>query len=866
MRRMSRHERLRRELEAHLDALVTDGVASGLTPDEARRRARLAFGHVPHVMDECDDARRSAWLIDLRRDVLHGVRLCLRAPAFTAVAIATLAVGIGSNTAVFGLVHALLLASLPVDRPDQLVAVTHGITARGRGTGFPDAFVRELGTSTPLIGGVLARGGSERVTLGVDGVGEPAIGELVSGSFFEVLGLRAAAGRLLTSADDVVPGGHPVVVLSHAFWSRRFGGDPRIVGRTLLVSGHPMTVVGVTPRAFDGLDPGQRVDLRAPLAMTAEVRGGTTRSPRRSAAWELQLVARLSDGAAIGQARDALNAAFARHLRQAGLSEPANIVLRPAGTGVGRTRDALGPGLRVLMTLTLMVLGVAAANLAMLMAARTMTRRMEWAVRAALGAGWRRLARQLFAESLVLAAGGAALGIVVAYAGAAWLARLASGGGSSWLIVVRPAPLVIGVHVAASLAAGVLIGMGPVLRLRRQNQAPEAGQAARGVVAGGRHWLIGAQVALAMVVLVGAALFVRSLQALYATDLGLRPDHLLLTALDPKAAGRPGADVAPFYRDLRERLLAVPSITGVTYATVRALGSSTWVQSVAVEGRAADAAATAARNAVGPDYFRVLGIGVASGRDFAAVDDAYAAKVAVVNESFVRAYLGGRPPLGVRIGVDRPEYRIVGVVRDARLIHVREPAAPTWYIPYEQRSGLKHLDLVVRTNGDPAGAVADVRAAVAAVDPRVALFETRSQQAQIDDLLVTERILAQLVTVCAAIATALASLGLYGLLTFVVSQRRREIGLRMALGGDRAAVVRAVALDVGRAAVAGLLIGSTGAILLARQIDALLYGLAPIDAVSVAGAAGVMAAAVVAGAAWPLRRALRIDPAIALRE
>jgi predicted permease len=866
MRHTPRDERLRRELDAHLEALVADGMAGGLTPDEARRRARLAFGHVPQVMDECRDVRRTAWLSDLGRDLLHAIRLCRRAPAFTAVAMATLAVGIGSNTAVFGLVHALLLAPLPVDRPEQLVALSHGITARGRGTAFPDAFVRELGTSTPLIHGVVARGGSERVTLGIDGVGEPAVGELVSGNFFEVLGLRAAAGRLLTAADDVIPGGHPVVVLSHAFWSRRFGGDPRIVGRTVFVSGHPMTVVGVTPRAFDGLDPGQRVDLRAPLAMTAEVRGGATRSTQRSAAWELQLVARLADGVRAGQARDAANAAFARHLRLAGVSEPANLVLRPAGTGIGRTRDALGPGLRVLMTLTLVVLGVAAANLAMLVAARSATRRTEWAVRAALGAGWRRLARQLFAETLVLAGGGAALGMVVAYAGAAWLARVASGSGSTWLIDVRPAPLVLGVHVAASLATGILIGMGSVRRLRRQNLAPAPGGAARSVVAGGRHWLIGAQVALAMVVLVGAALFVRSLRALHATDLGLRPDHLLLTALDPKTAGRPDAGVVPFYRDLRERLLAVPGITGVSYSTVRALGPGVWVQSVAIDGRAADASATAARNAVGPDYFRVLGIGVASGREFDAADDARAAKVAVVNESFARAYLGGRSPLGVSIGVDRPEYRIVGVVRDARLVHVREPAAPTWYIPYEQRPGLKHLDLVVRTSGDPDRAVADVRAAVAAVDPRVALFETRSQEAQVDDLLVTERILAQLATLFAAIATALAALGLYGLLTFVVARRRREIGLRMALGGSRVAVVRAVAFDVGRAVGAGLLIGLTGAVLLARQIDAILYGVAPIDAISVTGAAGVMVTAVVAGAAWPLRRALRIDPVTALRE
>ena len=426
---------VRRELEDHLTALVREGMANGLSAQEARRRARLAFGGIDQVVEECQDGRRWAWLRDLGRDLAHALRLCRRAPAFTAIVVITLAVGIGANSAVFSLVHRLLLAPLPVARPDRLVALAHGDETRGRGIGFPDAVLRRLEVERPLIRGVLARGGMERVTLGVDGLGEPAVGELVSGGFFEVLGVAPAVGRLFTVEDDLTRGAHPVMVLSHAFWQRRFSGDPGVVGRLLTVSGHPMRVIGVTPPGFDGLDPGQRVDLRVPLAMIGEVRGGRTAAARRPAAWELQLVARLADGVGQAQAEHALGAAFGRIRDELGVVGPAPLTLRPASrrppASAGRAAR-YQTALWVLMTMTLGVLAVASANLAMLFAARASTRRPESIVRAALGAGWGRLARQLAAESVLLAAAGAVAGAAVAVVAASWLARFA--GGSIWTL------------------------------------------------------------------------------------------------------------------------------------------------------------------------------------------------------------------------------------------------------------------------------------------------------------------------------------------------------------------------------------------------------------------------------------------------
>jgi predicted permease len=862
----TRDARLLRELEFHIDEMVRAYMAGGMPAHEARRRARLEFGGLDQITEECREVRRGARLRDFWRDLLHGGRLLRRAPGFAAVAIATLAVGIGANTAVFSLVHTLLLASLPVDHPEQLVVVSHSSLERSGGTGFPYQFFHALDADRQVLDGVLSRGGSERVTVGADAGGEPAIGELVSGSFFDVLGVKPAIGRLFTRGDDLVPGGHPVVVLSHPYWQRGFGGDAAIVGRTVMISGHPMTVIGVTPAGFAGLDPGQRVDLRVPLAMQAEVRGGRTPATgQRRTAWELQIVARLKRGTSLEQAQQVIGAALTNFAQAEGTIAPERVMLRPAATGFGRTRAQFETALWVLMSITIALLAIACVNLAMLHMARASARLHELTVRTALGAGLGRLVRQLLAESVLLAMCGAVLGIVVAYLGATWLGRLASGNGSNLLLESRPHVAILVFHVSIAVLAGTLCGLGPVLRLRRSMSA-SGRQGSGDGLSTARYGLVTAQVALSVVVLVGAGLFVQTIGALRSTDLGFRSDRLLLIALDPKTAGAGDSEVIPFYRGVRERLLAVPGITGVTFSTVRALSNSAWSAAVSVEGRSIDPSARAYRNAVGPGYFRTLGTPVLSGRDFTEADDSSAPRVAVVNESFARAYLGEQNPLGRKIGVDRAEYTIVGVARNTRHVHVRDTPAPTWYVPYEQRPGLKHLDLMVRTAGDPEGILPSVRTAIAAVDSRVALFEARSQIAQIDDMLLTERMLATLATIFASLAATLAALGLHGPLAFLVSQRRCEMALRIALGAPTLAVVRAIGGNVWRSVGAGMVGGVLAAMALGRYAHTIVYGVSPTDGTTLTGAVAVMTVVAVCGSLLPLVRATRIDPNTVLRE
>ncbi len=863
MNRKTRDDRFHRDIESFLDEMVRDYMAGGVPEDEARRRARLEFGGLDQIEKEGRDAR-AAWLGDLWRDLLHAFRMMRRAPGFAAVAVATLAVGIGANTAVFSLVHTVLIAYLPVDHPEQLVVVSHTGREHPGGTGFPYLFFRDLEAERLVLNGVLARGGSERVTFRADAGGEPAIGELVSGSFFDALGIAPAIGRLLTRTDDLAPGAHPVVVLSDAFWRRRFGRNPAVVGQSVMVSGYPMTVVGVTPAGFDGLDPGQRVDLRVPLAMQAEVRRAPLTLLRRTA-WELQIVARLKHGVTIEQAQQVIGARFTQYLSADEGAAPERVVLRPAATGFGRTRGQLEMALWVLMSITVAVLAIACVNLANLFAARSSARQHEFAVRAALGAGIGRLVRQLLTESILLALCGATLGIVLAYAGATWLARLTSGSGSSLLLEVWPNTALLAFHLTVAIVSGAVCGLGPVLSLRREVFAPGL----RGSVAStgaGRHWLIGTQVAVSIVVLVGAGLFLQTIRSLRNADLGFRSDHLLLMALDPKTAGGSDSDVIPFFRAVRERLLTVPGITSVTFSTVRALSNSSWSAAVSVDGRAIQSSARAFRDAVGPGYFRTLGMPLLFGRDFTEADDGFAAKVAVIDESFARAYLGNQNPLGRKIGAERPEYTIVGVARDARHVHVRDTPAPTWYVPYEQRPGLKHLDLIIRTAGDPERIVPEVRKAIAVVDSRVALFDVRSQGAQIDDLLLNERILAMLATIFAGIAVALAAVGLYALLAFLASQRRREIALRLALGSPPVAVVCAIAGDVWRWVGAGMATGTLVAVVIAHYAQALLYGVTSTDGATLASAALFMATIAACGSLVPALRATRIDPGTVLRE
>ncbi|MGH9938485.1 MAG: ADOP family duplicated permease, partial [Blastocatellia bacterium] len=627
----------------------------------------------------------------LWQDLRFGARLLRKNPGFTLAAILTLGLGVGANTAVFSLVHKVLIAYLPVAEPERLVVISQSNLAESGATGFAHLFFRELEAERGIFDGVLCRGGSERVTLGTEAGGEPAIGELVSGSFFEVLGVKPHAGRLLAPSDDVAPGAHPVVVLSYRYWQRRFGGDPSIVGATLRLSGYPMTVIGVTPPGFDGLDPGQATDLRVPLAMQAQLRQAPATLNQRGAR-ELNIVGRLKRGVSVEQAQQGVSARLRRYLDEGEpapeqnrrLRESERVELLPAATGFGKTRRQFQAALRTLMAITTAVLLITCLNLANLLLAKSAAREYEFAVRRALGAGPWRLARQLLTESLLLALCGAALGLLLAYPGAALLMSLVSGSESSLKLETEPNVTALLFHLGTAALCGILFGLAPALDARRQSLIP--GLKRDG--GSGRTFLVSAQVALAVVVLVGAGLFVRTVYALRTTDLGFRADRLLAIALSPKNAGRSDAEVAPFFRAVRERVSALPGVEGATFSQLRALSGNSWRTGIAVEGvEPVSNAPQPSRNVIGPGYFRAFGIPLIAGRDFTTADDATAPKVAIVNESFASFYFAGQNPLGRKIGVARPEYIIVGVARDAKYAHVRETPQKFWYVPYEQQPG-----------------------------------------------------------------------------------------------------------------------------------------------------------------------------------
>ena len=820
------------------------------------------------------------WMTDFSQDVTYACRTLRRQPVFAAIAIGILGLALGANTAMFSLVNKILIAHLPVREPERLVLLSRTTVAQSGDSRFPYAFFQHVSDRRDLFDSVLCRvGGSERVTVGTDAGGQPALGELVSGNFFDVLGVKPYLGRLLTSSDDI-PGAPPVVVVSYRFWQRQLGADPGAIGRTLRFTGVPMTVVGVSPPGFDGLDPGQAIDLRFPLTLQAEVRQGpprdgrprlsTTLAARRDV--DLFVVGRLRHDVGAGEAEQALTVSLEQFLNEGAgspaafaRSERASVRLEPAATGIGLTRRQYATSLRVMMTVTASVLLIACLNLANLILARGSARAREFAVRAAIGAASGRLVRQLLAENLVISAAGAALGALAAYPVSSVLLRVMSADGSTPPVTIDADWTLLLFHALTAILAVGIFGLAPALASRRDSFSTMRARTTGTPVTARRLFLAG-QVALSVVVIVGAVLFVRTVHALRATDLGLRTDHLLVLALSPQNAGRSVERTLPFFRAVRERVAALPGITRTTYAWIRPLSNATWRTEVAIEGCCAGGVSNAFRNVVGPGYFATMGIPVLEGRDFMESDHRDAPKVAIVSEAFARAYGDGRSVLGARIGVSRPEFTIVGIAADAKYAHVRETTPPVWYVPYEQQPNVKYLNLYVRTAGDVDAVTGSVRAAIADVDPDVALFEVRSVEAQIDNLLIVERMVATLATFFGLTGAVLAALGVYGTLAFLVTTRQREIGIRMALGAVPGTIVKQTMTEAWRPLGLGALAGAAIAAGLTQYAASLLYGVTPVDLVSFAGAILLITAVVAVAALLPARRASRLDPATVLRE
>jgi len=821
------------------------------------------------------------------------LRSLARAPLFTFAAVLSLALGIGANAAMFSLIDRALLRRLPVQDPDRLVFLYHPGPLQGSvsadedgGPSFSYPMFRDLQTQqTPFTG--LAASRATEASLSYRGEALPGSALLVSGNYFGLLGVRAALGRVFAEDDDTGPGAHPLVVLTHAYWQKRFGAEPSVLNRTLVVNGHPMIIVGVAQKDFSGDFPGSVPDVFVPITMKNEMSPGFTGLNDRRNYW-VTLVARLRPGVTREQAETAINVSYHAQIEQDALQlsgtsadflrrfRAKKVIVRPGAYGRGSQRDkALRPML-LLMGMTLLVLLIACANVANLQLTRAVARRREVAVRLAIGASRARLVRYLLGESLAIALAGGAVGLVVAHWTLAGVIALLPHAAEMGLLDVTLNARLLLFALAASIVAGVAVGLYPALQASRPHLTSalkeQSGQTTTRASSRLRAALVVVQTAMSVLLLIMAGLFGRTLVNLARIDLGLRADHVVTFSLAPKLNGYTDERTRQLYDTLSDRLAAVPGVSGVSLARVPTIAGDNAMTSVSVEGYTppADDDASSSLNVVGPGYFRTLGIPLVAGREFTASDVLTAPKVAIVNQAFVRHFLAGQDPIGHRMARGRGsavklETTIVGVVRDAKYSDMREAPPRVYYTPYAQVPAQSAMTYYVRTLVDPNALAETVSGTVRAVDPNLPIRDLRTMDDQIADNLSRERLLSVLTACFAGLATLLAALGLYGVLAYNVARRTREIGIRMALGANTSDVRALVVRQTGDILAAGAAAGVGAAAAAGKLVESVLYGMKPWDPAVYAAALAVLGTIALIAAYVPARRASAVDPLVALR-
>ena len=809
----------------------------------------------------------------LRQDVRYAIRMILKSPVLSGLAILSLGLGVGANTTIFSVTNALLLQSVPVAEPSRLLAV---YTTDKKNPGFgPLSHLnwKDYARDGEVFEGVL---GYDWTPMSLNTGGEPQVlfGQLVSGNYFDLLGVRAAVGRTFGPHENEVPGRDPVVVLSHAFWTRRFGGDPKAVGQTLNLNGAAYTIVGVAPANYTGLDVGVRSEVWVPMAMNKQVKTGINWYEERRGLF-IFTVGRLKPGVTAAQAQARL-AVIAQRLE----NEYPNDNKGRSVTVVPLERATVNPNARngvvtvtvLLMTIVGLVLLIACANVSNLLLGRALHRRREIAVRLAIGASRRRLIRQFLTESVALALPAAALGILIAY----W----ARGG---LLALLPPLPQlaialdldldwrVLAFTMAVGVGAGILFGLVPALQASRPDvvdalkDTDRTGGTARRRF-GIRDVLVVGQVALSLVALVGAGLFLRSLEATRRTDPGFESKNLLSVSFDLGLQGYNEAKGDAFLRQMRERVSTLPGVAAVSYAAGGPLAGTVF-RSVFLEGGNENDRTLIQVNTVAPGYFDAMRIPIVRGRPITEDDKAGGPKVAVINETMAKKFWPGGDAIGKRFhffGQNEPWAEIVGVARDAKYTFLGEDPQSYIYEAHAQRySGAQTL--IVRTTGNPAPLLVPVERELKTLDPDVPLTALATVGKTLNDGLWAPRAGASLLGLFGLLALILAAVGIYSVMSYSVTQRQREIGIRMALGARRQDVLRMMLGRGMRVVAVGLGVGLLISFALARLAATLLVGISPWDATSFAGAAAVLAAVAMAANFFPTRRAAGIDPTVALR-
>jgi len=890
-------EGLGQEIRDHVELETQDNIVRGMSPAAARRAALLKFGNPTLVAEDTRGVWRRLWLDELAQDLRFGLRMLFKTPGFTLVAVLTLALGIGANTAIFSLLNAVMLQSIPVRDPRQLVVLlwsAHGEPQNSNSNSYGDCqrsersrsfssscsftypMFQEIRNGVDRFSAVSAFAGPAQLNLAGNGTATMVSGELVSGDYFQTLGVPAVLGRTLEAADEK-PGAEAVTVLSYAYWQGAFGGGSGVIGKSITLNGVPFTIVGVADPRFTRLTPGKSQDLWLPLSQISGLRIPWGH-PQSNDSWWLTVVARLAPGASLPQAQLAVSTLFRNQVIRDALLKPADdpqVALLPAERGLVGMRGDVKQPLFVLMAAVGILLLISCANVAGLMLSRASTRQKEMAVRLALGAGRGRITRQLLTESAMLSVAGAAIGILIADWGANALAAfVAANRYSSLYLNANPDFTVLAFTVGVALLTGIVFGLAPALRGTSVNVAPmlkENAASAAAVVSGKSqkfglgNVLVVAQVTLSVIVLVGAGLVVHSLANLKAVDPGFDTHNILQFGVDPTLTGYYKENqIPPLYRELQSRLNGLPGVVSVSYSSDTLLDGSLWTSEVKIEGRADKAMVETQMLAVGPDFFATMRIPAMTGRLLDQADVESGHEVAVVNKAFVKKFLENRDPLGLHLGGEDPkdpQYEIIGVVGDTKYSDLRLAVEPTAFKPLKKGG----VHFAVRTASDPLSVLPAARRVVADLDNNLPLFDVRTQTDRIERLLFNERLIARLAGLFGLLALVLACLGLYGLLAYEVAQRTREIGVRTALGAQKRDVLRLVGTQGLALVVSGIAFGVVAALLITRFLGSLLYEVRPTDPVTLF-AVCILFLLVGALACWiPARRAALVDPMSALR-
>jgi putative ABC transport system permease protein len=829
----------------------------------------------------------------LLQDLRYAVRQLRKSPGFAAVAVLTLALGIGANTAIFGLLDQALLRSLPVKEPDRLVALRYSGSNTGhlnsRSDGklyFSYPMYRDLRDRNSVFSGIIA---TDWTQAGLQWHNQPELvaTELVSGNYFDVLGVQPALGRLFVASDDTVPNANPVAVLSFNYWRRRFGADPAILNQSVLVNGHPFTVIGVAQPGFHSVVMGDTPDLFAPMMMRAQVMPGDDDIENRRSSW-LNIVARLKPGVSRQQAEAGVNPVWSAirtdELKQIGhgtesfrenFVAKSHLSLLDGTKGLSSLRSSVETPLLIVMAMVGLVALMACANVGSLLLVRAAGRMREMSVRYALGAKRKRVVQQLLVEGLMLGLAGGALGILLVSPISALLINMIWGSTGMELPLSSQLDLrILLFNFTLAVSASLLFSLAPAVQFWRPNLAPALKQQ---VITGGgplrfRRIAVGVQVGLSLLLLVGAGLFTRTLRNLKSLDLGFTTDHLVTFNIDPSLAGYPPAQNLEVDTRVLRALASLPGVRSVAGTTDSELANDNWSSNITIAGYTAkeDEDMNVERPRVSPQYFSAMGMTLLAGRELTDADRAGTQKVAVVNETFARHFLGDpQHALGHYLanggGNVKPDIEIVGVVKDAKHTGVREEITRTVFTPYLQETDPGGMTFYVRAWQTPEGAETTVRRGMQALDSKLVLNTFRTMNEQIDDNLTAERVVALLAASFGVLAALMAAIGLYGVLAYSTAQRTSEIGIRMALGATRASVVRVVLVEVLSLTGIAVAVALPASLLLGMAVRSQLFGVSSNDPLTLGLATLVILLVAIASALLPARRAAKVDPIRALR-